>query len=63
MKITAGQEALEHLRFDGASNESGNIEFISMASDALIQWACPRIAQAIDAASRWLRAPPTPYDD
>ncbi len=28
MEITAGQEALEHLRFDGAGNEAGNIEFI-----------------------------------
>ena len=28
MEITAGQEALEHLRFDGSGNESGNIEFI-----------------------------------
>ena len=26
------EEAVKHLRFDGAGNESGKIEFISMAS-------------------------------
>jgi hypothetical protein len=47
MEITAGREALEHLRFDGAANEFGNIEFTSMSSNALIQRTCPRVARAI----------------
>ena len=47
MEITAGQKAFEHLRFDGAGNESGNIEFISISSYALIQRTCPRVARAI----------------
>ena len=57
MEITAGQEALEHLRCDGAGSESGNIEFICMASNAWIQRTCPRVTRAIDAASGWLRLP------
>jgi len=55
MEITADQEALEHLCFDGAGNESGNIEFISMSSNALIQRTCPQVTRAIHAASEWLR--------